>query len=115
MNNYKELTVWQKSMDLAVKVYGVTMKLPDSEKYNLTSQSRRSAVSVPSNIAEGAGRKTKPDFGRFLDISYGSSCELETQLILCERLGFLKKDELTELFDDINHIQKMTTNLKNSF
>jgi four helix bundle protein len=114
MHNYKELKVWQKSMELTVKVYQLTNMFPDSEKYNLTSQARRSAVSIPSNIAEGAGRHTKADFSRFLDIAYGSSSELDTQLILSQRLNFLKEDNLNEMADMINHIQKMITNLKNS-
>ena len=88
MHNYKELKVWQKSMDLTVKVYQLTSMFPDSEKYNLTSQARRSSVSIPSNIAEGAGRHTKADFSRFLDIAYGSSSELDTQLILSHDLIF---------------------------
>jgi four helix bundle protein len=112
MHNFKELKVWQKAMDLACKTYQVTAKLPDSERFNLTSQARRSSVSVSSNIAEGAGRGTQADFFRFLDIAYGSSCELYTQLLLCEMLGFLNRDDITESLDQIDHIQKMITNLK---
>jgi len=71
MNNYKELKIWQKSVDLAVHVYEITKSFPKEEIYGLTSQLRRSAISISSNIAEGAGRNTKKDFSNFLGISYG--------------------------------------------
>ena len=77
MHNYKELKVWQKSIDLTVKVYQISMQFPDSERFNLTSQSRRCSVSVPSNIAEGAGRNTNGEFAHFLGIASSSSYELE--------------------------------------
>lgn len=82
LKNYKELNVWQKSYALCLKIYGITTKFPNAERYGLTSQIRRSAVSIPSNIAEGYGRETTADYIRMLYISYGSVCELETQILL---------------------------------
>ena len=89
MHNFRKLTIWKDSMNLTLDVYHLTQHFPKEEKFNLTSQIRRSAVSVPSNIAEGAGRNTNKDFNNFLGIATGSCYELETQLILSKRLGFL--------------------------
>ncbi len=114
MNNYKELKVWQKSVDLAVKIYEATKNFPREEIYGLTSQIRRSAVSIPSNIAEGAGRNSKKDFNNFPGISNGSSCELETQLIIANRVDFLNSKILDELQKDLTEIQKMNWALQNS-
>jgi len=85
INSFKDLIVWQKAMDLTKEVYWVARKLPPEEMYSLSSQLKRSAISIPSNIAEGHKRGTK-DFIRFLIIAYGSSAELETQLMLCNSL-----------------------------
>ena len=114
MNNYKDLKVWQKSVNLAVKVYQITKEFPREEIYGLTSQLRRSAISIPSNIAEGAGRNTKNDFKNFLGISNGSSCELETQLIIANRIELLTENNLNLLQNELSEIQKMTRSLKNS-
>ena len=86
INSYRELIVWQKSIELVVAVYNLTAKFPKEEAYGLTSQMRRSAVSIPSNIAEGRSRGTKKDFTQFLRISYGSGAELETQIIIAKKL-----------------------------
>lgn len=114
MNNYKELKVWQKSVDLAVKVYESTKAFPKEETYGLTSQIRRSAASISSNIAEGAGRNTKKDFNNFLGISNGSMCELETQLIIANRINLLDDGTLQFLQNDITEIQKMNRALQKS-
>lgn len=114
MNNYKELKLWQKSVDLAVRVYQTTSLFPKEEIYGITSQIKRSAVSIPSNIAEGAGRNSKKDFNNFLGISVGSSCELDTQLIIASRVGFLDDSSLKTLQDEITEIQKMNWALKKS-
>lgn len=114
MNNYKELRVWQSSVDFAVNTYKATEELPIDERYGLTSQIRRSAVSISSNIAEGAGRNTSGEFNQFLGIAYGSTCELETQLIIANRLKFLNNDSFGELEMEIDRIQKMIYNLKKS-
>jgi four helix bundle protein len=114
MNNYKELKVWQKSVDLAVKIYETTKGFPKEEQYGLTSQIRRCAVSIPSNIAEGAGRNSKKDFNNFLGIAYGSSCELDTQLIIAAKINFIDKTILESIQQEINEIQKMNWSLKKS-
>ena len=93
MNRYKELLVWQKSIDLAVDVYQLTEKLPKEERYGLISQINRRVVSSPSNIAEGAGRNTTKEFNNFLGIAQGSSFELDTQLIISSRLNFISNAE----------------------
>lgn len=114
MNNYKELKIWQKSVDLAVKIYEMTQDFPKEEVYGLTSQIRRSGVSIPSNIAEGSGRNSNKEFNYFLGISHGSSYELDTQLIIANRIGFLKEEQFNDLQTDIDEIQKMNHGLKKS-
>lgn len=114
MHNYKELKLWQKSVDLAVKIYEITRAFPKEEIYGLTSQIRRSAISVSSNIAEGAGRNSSKDFNNFLGIAYGSSSELETQLIIANKINFLDAPTLQLLQNEINEIQKMNGALKKS-
>lgn len=114
MNNYKELKIWQKSVDLAVLIYEATKAFPKEELYGITSQVRRSAISIPSNIAEGAGRNSKKDFNKFLGISNGSSCELDTQLIIAHRINFLDKAALESMQQEITEIQKMNWALKKS-
>ena len=83
IDNFKKLIIWIEAKDIAIKVYELCSKLPQDEIYGLSSQMRRSAVSISSNIAEGYRRNSKPDFKRFLNISLGSAAELETQLIIC--------------------------------
>lgn len=114
MNNYKELKVWQQSVDLVVDVYQITKQLPSEELYGLTSQIRRCSVSIPSNIAEGAGRIKPGDFNHFLNIARGSSNELETQFIIAERLGFLENGKSREIINKIDEIQRMITGLQKS-
>ncbi|MGB3776310.1 MAG: four helix bundle protein [Leeuwenhoekiella sp.] len=84
MNYFKELKVWQKSVELVSQIYSSTKSFPKNKIYGLTSQIRRSAVSIPSNIAEGCGRKTSKDFKNFLSIALGSAFELETQLLIAK-------------------------------
>lgn len=91
MRNFRNYKVWIGSMNLVKKIYQITSTFPSSEKFGLISQVRRSAISIPSNIAEGAGRKSEKEFLRFLEISTGSAFELETQLLLAEGLGYIKK------------------------
>ena len=107
LKNYKDLNVWKKSYELCLKVYSVTAKFPTEERYGLTSQIRRSAVSIPSNIAEGYGRKTTADYIRMLYIAYGSVCELETQILLAGDLDFIEKGPLAVLKEDIAEIERM--------
>jgi four helix bundle protein len=114
MNNFKELVVWKKSIELTKMVYLLTANFPDKEKFGLTSQTQRSAVSIPSNIAEGAGRDSINEFNHFLSIAKASSYELETQLILARELGYTNEEDLKPLMELINEIQKMLTGLKKS-
>jgi len=107
LKNYKDLKVWQKSYELCLEIYGITAKFPKEERYGLTSQIRRSVVSIPSNIAEGYGRKTTLDYIRMLYISYGSVCELETQILLAGDLDFIEKGELGTAKKDIAEIERM--------
>lgn len=107
MHNYKKLSVWSKSVALATEIYSTTKSFPNEEKYTLTSQLRRSVVSISSNIAEGAGRTGKKEFRYFLNIAYGSSFELETQLIISKNLEYLNDSLFEQLSNDLTQIQKM--------
>ncbi|MBS9522432.1 four helix bundle protein [Litoribacter ruber] len=114
MHRYSNLQVWQKAIDLAIMVYQATEKLPKEEKYGLISQINRAAVSIPSNIAEGAGRNTKRDFDHFLSVALASSFELDTQLIISNRLKFIGDDKFNQIETELKHIQNMLVKLKNS-
>lgn len=114
MNRFKELLVWQKAIDLAVEVYRITENLPKEERYGLISQINRSVISIPSNIAEGAGRNTNKDFNNFLGMAQGSSFELETQLIISNRLNYVSKDDFQNIETQLEHIQNMIAKLKKS-
>ncbi|PTN09908.1 four helix bundle protein [Mangrovibacterium marinum] len=114
MKDFKKLKVWQHGIDVVVDVYHSSQDFPKEEIYGLTSQMRRAAVSVPSNIAEGSGRNSDKDFGRFLDISLGSAFELETQLIIANKLEFLSNDKFGELVDKVQEEQKMISGLLRS-
>jgi four helix bundle protein len=92
LKNYKELKVWQKSYQLCLDIYKISKGFSKEKRYGLTSQIRRAAVSVPSNIAEGYGRKTTPEYIRYLYIAYGSNCELETQILLSGDVGYIKSE-----------------------
>lgn len=114
MNRFKELLVWQKAIDLAVDVYRVTEKLPKEERFGLISQINRCVVSIPSNIAEGAGRNTSKEFNNFLGVAQGSSFELDTQLIISNRLNFISNQEYQNIESQLEHIQNMIAKLKKS-
>ncbi|MFI5138513.1 MAG: four helix bundle protein [Sphingobacteriales bacterium] len=107
MHNLKELKIWNKAIDLTVDLYKATASFPSEEKYGLTSQARRSAVSIPSNIAEGAGRNSDKEFTNFLGIANGSSYELQTQLVISNKLNLLNNDLLDDLLKQIDELQKM--------
>lgn len=107
MHKYKDLKIWVKAMDLVTKIYEATAQFPDKEKFGLVSQINRSAVSIPSNIAEGAGRNSAKEFIQFLAISNGSSTELETQLILSYHLKYIDEMVLNSLLKEIDEVQKM--------
>jgi four helix bundle protein len=97
MVDFKELDVWKETKKLAVYIYNITLNFPKSEQFGLTNQIRRAAISIPSNVAEGTGRKTDKDTLHFLYISRGSLFELETQLDIAQELGFLSESEYTEI------------------
>ena len=107
LKNYRELIVWQKSYQLCIDLYRITKGFPQEEKFGLTSQIRRAAVSVPSNIAEGYGRKTTPEYIRALYVAYGSHCELETQILLSGDLGYIKVKDMKELQEEIGEVERM--------
>lgn len=107
MHNFKELNVWQSSVNLATEIYRVTKTYPKNEMYGLTSQIRRCSISISSNIAEGAGRSGKKEFRYFLNIAYGSSFELETQLIISKNLNYVDHEKFEFLNEKIVEIQKM--------
>ena len=111
IKNYKDLLVWQRGMDLAVTVYNLSKKLPKGEQFGLTSQLKRASASVPSNIAEGYGRQSTGSYKQFLSISRGSLLELETQILLCIRLGFLEPTDADIILEDINILSKMLSSL----
>ena len=110
-NGYKELIVWKKSMKLVVEIYRLTKHFPSNEKFGLTSQMQRSAVLIPSNIAEGWSRNYDKVFIQFLNTAQGSAAELETQLILAAELKFTTEDSITELLNLVVRIKKMIQSL----
>ena len=107
LRTFKDLKVWQRSYQLCLDIYKVTKGFPKEEMYGLTSQIRRSAVSVPSNIAEGYGRKTTQEYIRSLYIAYGSNCELETQTLLSGDLGYIEAGKLRKIQDEMGEVERM--------
>ena len=106
-NSYRDLKVWQRSMDLSVDVYRLTRQFPADELYGLTSQLRRAAVSVASNLVEGYGRASRPEFRRFVAVARGSLLEVETQLMLACRLGLVSEARVKKTQDTAEEIAKM--------
>ena len=111
---YSELVVWQKAMGLVTVIYKITATFPSEERFGLSSQIRRAAVSIPSNIAEGHGRKSTAAYLNHLSIAYGSLMELETQVQIALRLNFLGADEISNLLEQTSEIGKMLNGLKKS-
>lgn len=107
IKSYKDLIVWKKSILLVKETYKITSCFPKSEAYGLVAQMRRAVISVPSNIAEGYGRKTRKDYGQFCSIAYGSLLELETQLEIAKELGFIKSDDIKFEENLIEEVGKM--------
>jgi four helix bundle protein len=114
IKNYRDLIAWQKSMDLAETTYRLTQDFPAEERYRLTTQMRRAAVSIPSNIADGQGRGTDPEFHHRLSIAHGSVRELETQALVARRLGFLNESGLEALMNGASEVGKLITGLSKS-
>ena len=111
MKTHKDLDVWKKAINFVTKVYTITGDFPNHELYGLTSQIRRAAVSIPSNIAEGAARRHKTEFRQFLYIALSSAAEVDTQLIIANNLGFLDKDKKETLQFELTSIAKMLQGL----
>ena len=114
INRFTDLLVWQKAVDLVVRLYEVTRAFPKDESYGLTSQVRRAAVSVPSNIAEGHGRSSTGDYLRFLAMAQGSCSEVETQLLIAHRLQYLSEENYEQLLSDLSEIGRMLNGLTSS-
>lgn len=113
MRDFRKLLVWEKSHELTLEIYHVLKTFPQDELFGLISQMKRSASSIPTNIVEGAGRRTDKDFARFLSISYGSTNEIEYQIILSVDLGFLEKQKGEYLIKKVQEIRKMLYGLMN--
>lgn len=114
MFNFEKLEVWHKAIDFADMIYKVTKSFPDDERWGLTSQMRRAAVSVSSNIAEGASRHSKDDYARFIEIAAGSVFEVVSQSILAQRQGFLTNEELKAVYSAAEVQSKMLSGLRRS-
>jgi four helix bundle protein len=111
IRSYKDLIAWQKAMALVKHVYALSSGFPATERFGLTSQVRRAAVSIPSNIAEGYGRRSKTDYIRFLDVARGSTNEVETQLLLAESLGFQAPANIQPILTMLDEVQRILRGL----
>jgi four helix bundle protein len=107
IKSFRDLVAWQKAIQLCKRVYAASKTFPDAERFGLTAHIRRAAVSVPSNIAEGYGRRRKQDYVRFLDIAHGSLCEVDTQLVLAEELEFASKESLSPSFELLGDVDRL--------
>jgi four helix bundle protein len=114
VRNYSDLIAWQKAMDLVVEVYAVTKRFPKEELYGLTGQVRRAAVSIPSNIAEGQGRRSTKEFLHHLSIAHGSLREVETQILIAGRLHYLGQEEINHLLTLSAEVGRLINGLSNS-
>lgn len=111
IQNYQELLIWQKGMEIVKAVYKITHSFPKEEIYGITSQIRRSAVSIPSNIAEGRSRASGKEFIQFLKITLGSLAELETQLLIAKDIGYLREEEIRPLIGLLDEERKMLNSI----
>lgn len=119
MSTYKKLLIWQKAMSLVTETYEITKQFPKEELFGLTSQIRRSAISIPSNIAEGYGRKSNKEYFRFLTISISSLFEFQTQIEISKNINYLNETDFNKLYKDSRELEVMMTSfigkIKNSF
>ena len=113
MSNFRNLQVWQKSMTLTTKIYFSTRKFPNEEIFGLTSQIRRSAISIPSNIAEGFGRDSNKEYLRFLNVSIASLFELQTQLEIGKNIEYLTEQEFNKIYEDSRELERMLVSFIN--
>ena len=111
MHNFRNLNIWKRSLDFSIEILELSKCFPSNERYELTSQIVRSAVSIPSNIAEGSGRTSNKEFARFLDIALGSAFELETQLIIAYKIQLITKED----FEPIQNLIVIESKMINSF
>lgn len=109
MHRFKELEIWKRGRLFCSKIYELTSKFPEAEKFGLTNQLRRASVSIPSNIAEGSSRNSDKDFSKFLKITLGSAYEIETQLLITRDLQFITKKELEDIISELEQIIKMVS------
>ena len=107
MQKYTNLEIWKKSYSLALQIYGISKTFPNDEKFGLISQIRRASVSIPINIAEGAGRATEKDFANFIQIAIGSANEVECELMLAKDLGYVNEDIFQNLYDQLREVKIM--------
>lgn len=111
IKSYRDLKIWQKGIELVKQVYALTLKFPPHEKYALADQLRRSAVSVPSNIAEGQARQHTGEFRQFLYMAIGSAAEVDTQIVIAFELGYIAEQEMKQIENLITEIRKMSYSL----
>ncbi len=111
IKSFKDLVVWQKAFELSLAIYAVTRRFPSDERFGMTTELRKTARSIPYNIAEGHRRPTTADYRRFVGIAKGSGGELETQLMLAERLGYLGQDRAQRLLDLYHEVERMLATL----
>ncbi len=114
VKNYKDLIVWQKSMTFVTTIYRLTQSFPNDERFGLTNQLRRAAVSVPSNIAEGHARQSDPEFARFLAIANGSLAEVDTQMAIASNLGFISDETSQQAALQTDEIARMIQSLRST-
>ncbi|MGB2984644.1 MAG: four helix bundle protein [Phycisphaerae bacterium] len=107
IKSFRDLIAWQKAIEFCKQVYAVSTAFPDSERFGLTSQIRRAVVSIPSNIAEGYGRRRTKDYLRFLDVAHGSLCEVETQLVLSSELGFTNPSSVGTCMELVHEVDRI--------
>ena len=110
--SYKDLVVWQKGIELAKRIYALTRRFPNEERFGLTSQMRRAAISIPSNVAEGQTRRTTPEFIQFVSHAEGSAAELDTQIILAVELDFCCKTDVLPIYELNDEIRRMLNALR---
>ncbi len=111
MRDFRKFKIWEDGIEQVSSIYKLIKKFPSEEKFGLTNQMQRAAVSIPSNIAEGCSRNSDTEFKRFLEIAMGSAFELETQIIIAEKLGYISEDELKSGVDKLNNLQKQINSL----
>jgi four helix bundle protein len=114
MFNFEKLDVWQKAIDFADLIYNKTRAFPSDERFGLTNQLRRAAVSISSNIAEGSSRSSKSDFARFVEIATGSVFEVVSQAFIAHRQGFLSEDQFRKIYADAEELSRMLSGLRKS-